>query len=308
MSVSARASPGGGTTAGRSWISDCASWLISKPIFSPSRSKAEATGSTTSASSAVGFMNRSSVGVEVERLERLAAVAAVGMGQQHVGAEADQGAHGVGRSLEDGPIQIAVCRPSPSAPGRAGARRGPASGPSAGPRAGPGRRSRAAGGRREQHVAAGPVERAGEGVEQRHRARRLGDVGVVLVAAPGVVGHRARMPDQPRGFLDLGARNPADRLDRLRRVAPAEPAIELERRVADDLALRSGDPVLAIQREAAGVAVVTAGRRVIRHEPRGRAVPGEDAARRRRSGRGRARSTAGPCRRAPGAVRCSSRG
>ena len=33
--------------------------LISKPIFSASRSKAEATGSTTSASSAVGFMNRS---------------------------------------------------------------------------------------------------------------------------------------------------------------------------------------------------------------------------------------------------------
>ena len=34
MSVSGRASPGGGTTAGRSWISDCASGLISKPIFS----------------------------------------------------------------------------------------------------------------------------------------------------------------------------------------------------------------------------------------------------------------------------------
>ena len=59
MSVSGRASPGGGTTAGRSWISDCASSLISKPIFSASRSKAEATGNTTSASSAVGVMNRS---------------------------------------------------------------------------------------------------------------------------------------------------------------------------------------------------------------------------------------------------------
>src|SRR6516164_1492290 len=46
-------------TAGRSWTSDCASSLISKPIFSPSRSKAEATGSTMSAISAVGFINRS---------------------------------------------------------------------------------------------------------------------------------------------------------------------------------------------------------------------------------------------------------
>ena len=59
MSVSGRASPGGGTTAGRSCTSDCASGLISKPIFSASRSKDEATGSTMSASSAVGFMNRS---------------------------------------------------------------------------------------------------------------------------------------------------------------------------------------------------------------------------------------------------------
>ena len=40
-------------------VADCASVLISKPIFSPSRSKAEATGSTTSANSAVGFMKRS---------------------------------------------------------------------------------------------------------------------------------------------------------------------------------------------------------------------------------------------------------
>ena len=59
MSVSDRASPGGGTTAWRSWTSDCASWLISKPILSASRSKHDATGSTTSASSAVGVMNRS---------------------------------------------------------------------------------------------------------------------------------------------------------------------------------------------------------------------------------------------------------
>ena len=43
----------------RNCTSDWASALISKPIFSASRSKQEATGSTTSASAAVGFMNRS---------------------------------------------------------------------------------------------------------------------------------------------------------------------------------------------------------------------------------------------------------
>ena len=87
------------------------------------------------------------------------------------------------------------------------------------------------------------------------------------------------MPEQPRGFLDLGARNPADRFDGLRRVAPAEPGVQLEGRVADDLALRRGDTVFAVQREAGAVAVVLAGGGVIRHQPRRRAVPGEDAAR-----------------------------
>jgi hypothetical protein len=57
--VGAGLASGGGATAGRSWTSDYASSLISKPIFSPSRSKAEATGSTMSAISAVGFMNKS---------------------------------------------------------------------------------------------------------------------------------------------------------------------------------------------------------------------------------------------------------
>ena len=59
MSVSGRALPGGGITAWRNWTSDCASGLTSKPILNASRSKADATGSTTSASSAVGVMNMS---------------------------------------------------------------------------------------------------------------------------------------------------------------------------------------------------------------------------------------------------------
>ena len=47
------------------------------------------------------------VGVEFQRRERLAPVSAVGMGQQHVRAEADQGADRVRLALQDGPVEIA---------------------------------------------------------------------------------------------------------------------------------------------------------------------------------------------------------
>jgi hypothetical protein len=52
--------------------------------------------------------------IEVERLERLAAVTAVGMGQEHVRAEADHGANGVGRSLQDGAVEIGGTDPAPA--------------------------------------------------------------------------------------------------------------------------------------------------------------------------------------------------
>ena len=68
-----------------------------------------------------------------------------------------------------------------------------------------GRSSPVTGGRRHRkhHVATRGVEAAGQRVEQRHRPRRLRRVGVLLVAAPGVVGNRAGVPDQARGPLDL---------------------------------------------------------------------------------------------------------
>src|SRR5690349_11261163 len=99
----------------------------------------------------------------------------------------------------------------------------------------------------------------------------------MLVAAPRVVGHGARMPDQPRSFLDLTARKPADRFDHLGRVAPAKSPIQLERRVADNPALRRFDSVFAIQREVADVAAVSAGGRIIWYGARRYAVPREDA-------------------------------
>ena len=52
--------------------------------------------------------------------------------------------------------------------------------------------------RGEQRIPAGLVETAGQRIKQRHRTRRLRHVGVLLVTAPRVIGHRARVLDQPR--------------------------------------------------------------------------------------------------------------
>ena len=52
--------------------------------------------------------------VEVQRLERLAPMPAVGMGQQHVRAEADHGADGVRRPLENRPVEIAGADVAPA--------------------------------------------------------------------------------------------------------------------------------------------------------------------------------------------------
>ena len=46
------------------------------------------------------------MGVDIQRGQRLAPTNAVGMGQQHVRAEADNGADGVRRPLQNRPIEI----------------------------------------------------------------------------------------------------------------------------------------------------------------------------------------------------------
>ena len=142
----------------RSWISDCASWLISKPIFNPSRSKAEATAGSTPGHLGRRVHEQIRMGVEIQRRQRLAPANAVGMGQQHVRTEADHGADGVRRPPESpdrdpaptypesaGPSGRSA-RPTVGAIGRAAARSCPLSG--------------AAGWRREQDVATRPFERA----------------------------------------------------------------------------------------------------------------------------------------------------
>jgi hypothetical protein len=55
------------------------------------------------------------------------------------------------------------------------------------------------------------------------------------------------VPDQPRRLFDLRAWKPADRLDGLGRVLPAQAGIELESRMADDLAAACADAVFAVK-------------------------------------------------------------
>src|SRR5205823_2920848 len=92
--------------------------------------------------------------------------------------------------------------------------------------------------RGEESLASGLVPGAGERIQHRYRAGCLRDVGVVLVAAVGVVGDGSSFPQQAGGFLELLSRDPGDRLDDIGRVAAAESPVELEARMADDLAVR----------------------------------------------------------------------
>ena len=242
MSVSERASPGGGTTG---WPQlDQRLRLRADLEADLQRLALEGGGDRQHHVGQLGggVHEQVGVGVEVERGQRLAPVPDVGMGQQHVGAEADQ-RRAPGRAAapewrgRDRGRDV-----SPSAPARAAARPGPAPGPCC--RA-DGRSSPvigAADGTANSTLPPRRVEAAGERVEQRRwRARS----GWRWRAARGRSrrsrrpGARARSAARPP--RSVGARNPADRLDRLGRVAPAERGVELEGRVAHDLALRRRD-------------------------------------------------------------------
>ena len=91
MSVSGRASPGGGTTAGRNWTSDCASGADLEADLQRLALEGRGDRQHHVGQLGGGVHEQVGVGVEIERRQRLAPVQAVGMGHQHVGAEADHG-------------------------------------------------------------------------------------------------------------------------------------------------------------------------------------------------------------------------
>ena len=90
----------------RSCTSDCASALTSKPILSASLSKGA--GDRQHDVGQLGGRVHEQVGVdiEVERRQRLAPAPAVGVGEEQIGAEADQAAHRVGLLLQNGAVEL----------------------------------------------------------------------------------------------------------------------------------------------------------------------------------------------------------
>ena len=74
----------------------CASALTSKPILSASRSKALATGQHDVGQLGRRVHEQVGMDIEVQRRQRLPPPPAVGVGEEQVGAEADQPAHRVG--------------------------------------------------------------------------------------------------------------------------------------------------------------------------------------------------------------------
>jgi len=75
---------------------------------------------------------------------------------------------------------------------------------------------------RKHDVAALGVEAAGQGVDERDGPEDLGGIALLFDAAPGVIRDGPRFPEQPCGLLDLVAPDPADRRDRLGRVATTD--------------------------------------------------------------------------------------
>src|SRR6516162_11793165 len=101
------------------------------------------------------------------------------------------------------------------------------------------------------------------------------------MAAPRIIGYRPGVPDQPGGFLDLCAVNPADRFEGRWGVAPAQSGVKFENRMADHLATERGDTVFAFERKPRIAAVIAAGRFVVRNEACRRTIPGKRSEERR---------------------------
>src|SRR5262249_26482274 len=103
-------------------------------------------------------------------------------------------------------------------------------------------------------------------------ASHLGGVGVLLDAAPGVVGDGPRLPKKLRGSLYRAGVDSSDRLGRLRLVSAAEVGEKREDRAARDRALGRGDVEVADKREIR-VVIVDAAFRVKCHRQAARGVP-----------------------------------
>ena len=227
------------------------------------------------------------VHVEVECLEGLLAEQRIGVREQGVGPERDQGPHPIGLSGEDGPVDVG--RPYHSGfPGRAQR----AFGVAKATRRLPGREQRTArhgvrGGAGEQDVAAALVELAGQRVKQADRTVGLHGVAALFQPRPRVVAGWPLAGEQPYRPADQGGRDPGEGLRPLGGVAGRELSEQLQRGpAADRLSAGAGDPIGPGQRGLDLGPVVPAAGSVGRRTAAA-AIPDDEAIRVR--GRGQAR-------------------
>jgi hypothetical protein len=220
---------------------------------------------------------------EVQRRQRFPPLQRVREGEQEVRSETYQRAHRIGVTLQHRAVEVVRGDAVPLGwPERAGfdanGRRHP-------PRRRQvlSRQHRVRDGR-QQDVAAALIKRTSEGVEQRHGARGLGGVGMMLVPAPGVVGDGPRVPDQPRCRLHLFGGEPAGLGHVLGGVEGAERGEMGEDRAAGHRPLSRQDCDLTLQRQPLGRGAVAAGGGVVGDRLSCHSVQGNEMVRRARLG------------------------
>ena len=155
----------------------------------------------------------------------------VGMRQQQVGAEPDQGAHAIRLDVLDRTIQIVRCHPAHARR----AKRALVSSKRLPPLVG---RAQIDAGDLvhrhlcQMHIAARHVDAAGQGMHDRVRTRGLRRVGMLLEPGPGEVGQGAMMPEQMRGCANGARFDAGDARGLLRGEPAAQRGEAIERQTA----------------------------------------------------------------------------
>src|SRR5262249_41138835 len=101
--------------------------------------------------------------------------------------------------------------------------------------------------RREKNISTWRVKTSRESVKDGNSARCLGCVCVLLMAAPCVVGHGARMPNHVGGLFQLTTGDPASLLDHARRISPAQCREEFEYWTTQHLAVPGIDAIFTLE-------------------------------------------------------------
>ena len=124
--------------------------------------------------------------IEIERGQRSTSANRIAVSEQQICAEPDESADGIGRVFQNSSVKVprgdmVPARRSERTFGNPDCGSKPLCRRQVLSTDRPGRHCR------EQHIAPGRIETAGQSIEHGHRPRRLRAVGVMLVPAPGII-------------------------------------------------------------------------------------------------------------------------